>query len=105
MSENLRSVIPVLAFVAKFPSKHTQKRMLKYLSKKEKFRKAIKELAVNLLKGNIKIDLERTKRKVRKHKVNIYEISKSKNPKYIVQSGGWLQWIIPIASALLEVAL
>src|SRR5258708_3381909 len=102
MSENLRSVINDLTFVANIRCKKTQKNVLKYMSKEVKYRKAIKELAVNIIKGNIKIDHEPTKKKVRKHKENIYDISKLKSPKYIEQSGGWLQWIIPIASALFQ---
>ena len=56
MSKNLRSTLIELNFVANIKSKKLQKQLLTYLSKIKKYRLAIREIALNLIKGNIKID-------------------------------------------------
>ncbi len=66
---------------------------------------ALKEIAVNVIKGNAKTNTK-TKNKLKKHKNVICELTKSKNcttkrKKLVIQSGGWL-WIIPLMTSLTE---
>jgi hypothetical protein len=69
---------------------------------------ALKEIAVNIIKGNVKTNT-RTKNKLQKHKKVIIDSTKSKNcaakrKKLVVQSGSWL-WIIPLIASLIDLAL
>jgi len=60
---------------------------------------ALKKIAVNVIKGNVKTNTK-TKKKLKKHKKVICELTKTKNcttkrKKLVIQSEGWL-WIIPL---------
>ena len=89
MSKNLRSTLIELNFVANIKSKKLQKQLLTYLSKIKKYRLAIREIALNLIKGNIKID-KPIKLKLSRYKKQILGSNKTLNKKYIVQSGGYI---------------
>jgi hypothetical protein len=105
MSQNLRNCLKDLEFVSKIKDSKTQKNLLKYISNSPKYHMALKEIAVNVIKGNVKTNIK-TKNKLRKHKKVISELAKSKNcaakrKKLVIQSGGWL-WIIPLITSLIE---
>jgi len=81
-------------------------KIMKYLAKDVKVYKAIREIAINVIKENIPID-KKTKKKLSMHKKNIYSICKNSKvspkdrKKLVVQSGGWL-WLLPIVSSIIE---
>lgn len=105
MSENLRKYFSDLQFVSKIKCKKTKKILLKYLAKNPQIYSALKEIAVNVIKGNVEMD-SKTKSKLRKHKKSICELAQSSKKcknrkKLIVQSGGWL-WILPVISTIID---
>jgi len=103
MSSNLRKALIELNFVASIKNKKLKKQLLSYLSKNIKYRLAIREIALNLIKGNLKLK-QSIKLKLIKHKKQILGANKNLNHKYVVQSGGWLPLIIPVVAALLNIA-
>jgi len=108
MSKNLKDCFRDLEFVSKIKCVKTRQQLLKYLSHNPKVYLALKEIAANLIKGNIDIH-PKHKSKLRKHKKDIcslanqkYKILAKKRKKLVVQNGGWL-WAIPIiASAIID---
>ncbi len=109
MSENLKYCHKDLEFVSKIKCENTQKILLMYLAKSPKYYLALKEIALNVIKGNVYIN-NKTKKKLSKHKKNIYSlVLKNKlysrdRKKLVVQSGGWL-WIIPLITSIIDLAL
>ena len=106
MSENLKKHFKDLEFISKIKCDKTKKAMMKYKSKDPKIYLALREIALNVIKGNIDMD-KKTKRKLSKHKKNIYNIAKrgkipvKKRKNLVVQSGGWL-WILPVVSTIID---
>ena len=106
MSKNLKHCIKELQYVSNIKCNKTKQVMLKYISENMKIYLALREIAVNLIKGNINID-NKTKFKLRKHKNSIINLAnkkrltKSKRKKLIVQSRGWM-WIIPLVTSIIE---
>ncbi len=108
MSQNLMNCLKDLEFVSKIRCHKTQKKLLTYMSKNPKYYLALREIALNVIKGNAKVD-DKTKRKLKKHKKDIYDYVKTKNclnkrKKLVVQSGGWL-WLIPLISSVIDLVL
>lgn len=101
MSERLRECIHDLAFVAKLKPK-TRKIVLKEL-KDKKYYYALKEIARNTIKKNVDISKVKLNKKDKKNIINIAcNKAKSKRKRLIVQSGGWISWIIPLVFTLLK---
>jgi len=103
MSKHLLSCFKDLELISKYNEKDRQK-LLKILSKNPKYYLGLKEIAVNLIKGNI--DLEpKVKRKLLKQRKVIRKFTKNNNKiqrkKIVIQSGGWL-WILPIIQSILS---
>jgi len=78
------------------------------MCKSPKYHLALKEIAVNIIKGNVNTDSQ-TKSKLKKHKKIICSFVKNKNclnkrKKLVVQSGGWL-WFIPLITSIIDLAL
>jgi hypothetical protein len=108
MSENLRNCLKDLEFVSKIKCNKTQKKLLTYMSKNPKYYLALREITLNVIKGNAQID-DKTEKRLSKHKKDILELVKSKNSlakrkKLVVQSGGWL-WLIPLISSVIDLVL
>jgi hypothetical protein len=108
MSQNLRNCLKDLEFVSKIKCNKTQKNLLKYMSKSPKYYIALREIAINVIKGNVETD-EKTKNRLRKNKNVIYNLVKSDNcsakrKKLVVQSGGWL-WLLPLISSVIDLLL
>jgi hypothetical protein len=82
--------------------------LLTYMAKNPKYYLALREIALNVIKGNAQVD-DKTKRRLSKHKKSIYELVKSKHSlakrkKLVIQSGGWL-WLIPSISSVIDLLL
>jgi hypothetical protein len=72
MSQNLRNCLEDFEFISKIKDSKTQKKLLKYISNSPKYHMALKEIAVNDIKGNVKTNPKR-KNKLKKHKKVICE--------------------------------
>ncbi len=109
MSENLKYCLKDLEYASKIKCEKTRKYLLIYLSKSPKYYLALKEIAINIIKGNVDID-NKTKKKLSKHKKNIYSLILKNKPylrdrkKLVIQSGGWL-WIIPLITSIIDLVL
>ncbi len=108
MSQNLRNCLKDLEFVSKIKCNKTKKNLLKYMSNSPKYYMALREIALNVIKGNVGTD-KKTKNRLRKNKRVICELVKSKNclskrKKLVVQSGGWL-WLVPLISTVIDLVL
>ena len=106
MSQNLKNYYRDLEFISKIKCKKTKLALMKYISNDPKVYSALREIALNVIKGNVNID-KKTKNKLSKHKKNIYGICKKSKicakdrKKLVVQTGGWL-WILPIVSSIID---
>ena len=103
MSKHLLSCFKDLELISKYNEKDRQK-LLKILSKNPKYYLGLKEIAVNLIKGNINLE-PKVKRKLLKQRKVIRKFTKKNNKiqrkKIVIQSGGWL-WILPIIQGILS---
>jgi hypothetical protein len=105
MSDNLQKCIRDLEFVSKISCVRTQRAVLRYLSKNPKFCRAVKEIAVNVIKGNIDLN-EQTLNKLRPHKKLLRKLiskktNKTKRKELVIQSGGWF-WLIPVITGIID---
>ena len=106
MSTNLKKYFRDLEFVSKIKCKKTKLALMKYLANDPKMYTAVREVALNVIKGNVELD-KKTKSKLSKHKKNIYGLCNNKRicaknrKKLVVQSGGWL-WILPVVSSIID---
>src|SRR5882757_6205219 len=101
MSHNLEKHFRDLEFISKVKCDKTKKALMKYLANDPKVYKAIREIALNVIKENIPID-QQTK--------NNYDICKNSRvcskdrKKLVVQSGGWL-WLLPVVSTIIDLMI
>ena len=100
MSANLKKYLPVLLTLADIRDKKLSAALLKYYSKKVNFRKALREISRNVIKGNVPLSKHR-KARIRQFRDNIYSVARSPDQRHIVQTGGWL-WLIPTIASLLK---
>lgn len=108
MSQNLRTCLKDLEFVSKIKCNKTKKGLLTYMSKSPKYYSALREIALNIIKGNAQID-DKSKKRLKRHRKDIYDLAKNKNcltkrKKLVIQSGGWL-WLIPLISSVIDLML
>jgi hypothetical protein len=108
MSKNLKHCYQVLSLVAKVKDKRLREAILKQISCEEKIYAAVSELATNTIKGNIPLT-EAQKNKLRKQKKFIEglkcqkkgRLSKEGKKKFVEQSGGFLNVVLPIIATVL----
>ena len=100
MSANLKKYLPVLLTLSDIKDEKLSNLLLRYYSKRENFRKALREISRNVIKGNIPLSKYR-KAKIKRFRDNIYSVAQRPVKQHIVQSGGWL-WIIPTIASLLR---
>lgn len=103
ISKNLANHLEILKFISNAKSPKLQKRLLSdfYNKNRTKFYKCFQELALNLCNNNIKVHKNKCV-KLKKYKHLILKLCKNpKNKKIekrlIVQSGGFLGALLPIA--------
>jgi len=103
MSENLKKCFGKLLVLSRIKSKHERCRVLAEIVD-DCLHKALKEIAVNTVNGNIKLT-PRERRKLYKYKKLILTMAKNKakkrHRKIVVQSGGFLPMLVPAVAALL----
>ena len=104
MSDNLKQTIHVLKLISEVRRVKTRNALLKDFSQNPQLRKALKEIARNVVNRNIPLNATDKKRLVRFKKV-IFDLSSVKSKKkekdLICQSGGFLPILIPIVTSLL----
>jgi hypothetical protein len=106
MSARLKSIIQLLEFVASIKSSQLREQLLKKMSKRPEVYKALCEIAYSTVSKNISLDAAH-KKKLKTYKSTIVELSckhesRRKKQKLVVQSGGFLPILIPLALALLN---
>jgi len=104
MSKNLNKCYSKLQFIASVKSPILRKKLLTSLSD-ECLYKALNEIAVNTIKGNVKLNKSQ-KTQLRKYKTNLIGLSKKTNNKsrkikLIKQSGGFLPILIPAIASII----
>ena len=105
MSQNLRKCLKELQIAMNYKHKPTRDAILKYLSHKKCIYNALREISMNILNKQIKLQRHHI-RKLNPHVKTIKALkkgmkSKKERRKLVQQSGGFLPWLLPvIASAL-----
>ena len=101
MSENLIRNLQLLELISKIRNRKLRQDVLK--DQASKLYKAIKEISINLMKGNIQLS-QRDKKRLYKYRREIVEIAENANSKRIAivtsQTGGFLPIIIPLVAQL-----
>lgn len=103
MSERLRSCLTDLEFVSKLKPK-TRKIVLKELAAiKKDYYLALKEIAKNTVKRNIDISKTKLSKRAKQNILSLaHNKSKKQRKRLLVQSGGWISWIVPLVISLLQ---
>ena len=106
MSVHLKKHFRDLEFISKIKCPKTKKALMQYIAKDPKIYKALREIALNIIEGNVTID-KKAKNRLSKHKKTIYgickrsKVSAKQRKKLVVQSGGWL-WILPLVTSVID---
>ena len=106
MSHNLKLCLGHLKFISKIKSSKFRKAILKDLSCKNCYFRALKEIAENAIKGNLILDTK-TRKKLYPYKASIKRLccktkSKQQKRKLVIQSGGWLPIILPAVISIVS---
>ena len=99
MSNNLKNCLGVLEYTANILNKSTQKAMFVCLSKDKQIYFALKEIAQNIINGNISVD-EEIASELKKSANFIHKIAETNDDKQKVvkQAINWI-WIMPLVKA------
>lgn len=88
---------PLLQAVTKIKNRAAQRTVLRHLRKHKPFVQLLKEISVNTVNQNIKLDA-RHKRRLNKHSKVIKGLTKSR---YVDQAGGFLGIVVPILATVI----
>ncbi|MDI9312886.1 MAG: hypothetical protein QM535_21935 [Limnohabitans sp.] len=105
MSSTLKNYIQQLQFISKIKNKKIREGILQEFSNDQRFFNALKEIVENTLRKNIPLK-PKEKRSLRKYKKILLQftkpkISKRKKKQLVVQSGGYLNILIPVITSFL----
>ena len=105
MSSNLKNCLEKLKIVAKIKNPDLRKKVLLHIADKCLY-KALNEIAVNTVSRKIPFS-KNTKQHLRKHAIHIEKLAKGtsnsrKQRQLVVQSGGFLPYIIPAVLGILS---
>src|SRR5258708_3029237 len=107
MSQNLQKSLKDLKFISKIKCPKTKKVLLRYFSTQLRIYNALRELCLNIIKDNFGLDRKNVNH-LSKYKRIIRSIATKSKPKarerkrLIVQSGGFLSYLIPLALSFIE---
>lgn len=109
MSCNLKKCINKLLVISKVKNLSLRKKLLKDISCDEKVFAALQEIALNTVHSNVPLETP-VKKKLRKYKKDILKLtkkvkSKRKQKSLVVQSGGFLPFLIPAVLSVLTSVL
>jgi hypothetical protein len=105
MSENLRKCLKDLKLAMKCKDKASRKAILKFLSNKKCIYNALREISMNIINKQIKLQRHHVRR-LHPHVKTIKALGRGvqhrkRQQKLVIQSGGFLPWLLPlVASAL-----
>ena len=109
MSHNLQTCLKELKLVMKINDKKNRLIVLNFLSHKKCIYMALREIAMNIIKQNIPLTKRQTTRLSPYAKVikSLSDGAKSKRAKrkLVIQSGGFLPWLIPIIGTAITSAI
>jgi hypothetical protein len=105
MSEDLRKTLRQLELISLIKRPQVRKAVLTDISCQDCYYKALREILLNTIKGNVPLS-EVQKRKLRRYKSQIRAIicpkkSKKLKAKAVIQSGGWLPILLPVITSVL----
>jgi hypothetical protein len=108
MSSKLKQSISILQYISTIRDKKLRLANLRYASRDPRIYLALREIAYNAIRGNIKVpknivkklNSERYKRVLRE--LANKQKSKAKQRQLVEQSGGFLPYLIPIVVSLIE---
>ena len=106
ISDTLKECIPVLELFGKIKNKKLREQfLLDQFKRSDKIYKAIHEIAENLIHKNIPLE-DHHKKKLKRHKRKIIALvkdkAKTRRKSHLVQSGGYLHYIIPTVLSLIS---
>ena len=109
MSHNLKRCLEDLNDAMKIRNKRKRDTVIRFLRKRNCFYHCLREIALNINNGNIKIDKKHT-RKMKPYEKTIKALArgvKSKNQKIALvhQTGGMIPWLIPLVTAALPAVI
>ena len=111
MSRNLSKCFHVLKVIASIDNAKARSKALKDLNGDECMFKAIREIALNTLNQNVKLNAKELK-KLKRYRPLLGRIanakgrkSKAQRSKLMVQSGGALTWLIPAVASIFTTLL
>jgi len=105
ISPSLRKSLPLLKVVSKL-TKENRKKILSQLGGEDVVYNALREIAHNTIKGNIKLN-NIQKSKLKPYSRTLKELCstkscKNKRKKLVVQSGGFLPILIPAVASIIS---
>jgi hypothetical protein len=106
MSQNLRNCIRELELVSKLKDGRTRRTVLSQLAKKKCIYLALREIALNIVKKNIKLPSKQL-RTFLKHEKLIKALARGKGgvhlkKRAVMQSGGFISTILPLLLPILS---
>lgn len=99
MSKNLKKCYQKLKFISQIRNSGLQKKLLKEISNECTYQ-ALREIALNFISGNLDDKKVKKYSKLLKN-LTKKNITKTHKRKLVVQSGGFLQYAIPIIGTVL----
>ena len=105
ISQSVRKTLPLLKTISKL-SKANRNKVLSELGGEDVIYKALREIAHNTIKGNVKLDNSQ-KAKLKPHTKTLRSLCTSnkclkRRKKLIIQSGGFLPILIPAVASLIS---
>jgi hypothetical protein len=105
MSQNLQKYLPLFEHISQIKKHCDRRTVLSIFAKDNNFLRALEEIAVNTVEGNINLT-QPQKRSLRPHKQILVSLSENRGKKEIVQSGGgFLSILIPLVIDLIGNAI
>ena len=109
MSDNLKKCMKELEVAMRYRDKPTRNAKLKYLSNKICIYDALREIAMNIVNKNIPLNRKHINR-LNQHTKTIKALkcgtkSKHLRKKLVLQSGGFLPWLLPLVATAITTAI
>ena len=106
MSENLKKCMNELKQAMSQKTLKSRKEVLKYLANRDCIYKAMREISINILNSNIPLD-KKVLKKLNRHTKTIKALkcgtkSKRRRRELVIQSGGYLPFILPILATVIS---
>ena len=106
MSENLKKCMSELKEAMSQKTLKSRKDVLRYLANRDCIYKAMREISINILNSNIPLNKKQIK-KLNNHAKTIKALkcgtkNKRRRKELVIQSGGYLPFILPILATVLS---